>query len=83
MSDHVHEWHLAWDFAAWCNKCPETIDYPEIERRLNATERLSAEDATELRNVSFAVALLDGEASEKAVHAIKAAEAYAAALEGE
>jgi cellobiose-specific phosphotransferase system component IIA len=44
---------------------------------------LSAEDATELRNVSFAVALLDGEASEKAVHAIKAAEAYAAALEGE
>jgi len=36
--DHVHEWHLAWDFAAWCNHCDETIGWREIERRLNAVE---------------------------------------------
>ena len=87
MSDHVHEWR-AETFAfegtdLRCRICDDVLDDRELERRLNATERLSAEEATELRDVSFAVALLDGEASEKALRAIKAAEAYAAVLEGE
>ena len=94
VSEHIHEWSLEQEiipsdlpipvarYFAFCG-CGEEIDYDEILRRLNATSRLSAEDVTELRNVAFGVALYDGEASKEILHAIKAAEAYAAALEGE
>ena len=51
MAEHVHEWQLTFKPDSFrrvrCKHCPEQmLDY-DIERRLNATERLSAEDARE------------------------------------
>ena len=58
MTEHVHEWKLtvghsnckachysSIEGVACCEICNESIGPTEIERRLNATERLSAEDA--------------------------------------
>ena len=47
MTEHVHEWK--WDIVdndAWfyCTGCERPMGALEIEARLNATERLSAED---------------------------------------
>ena len=44
MDEHVHEWVLYKGVGATC-KCAKTLNNQEIESRLNATERLSAEDA--------------------------------------
>ena len=45
MSDHVHEWaaDVADGIVALCRdpSCHKTLDWDEIDRRLNATERLS------------------------------------------
>jgi len=46
MTEHVHEWGMYKHKGggATC-KCGAVINNPTIEARLNATERLSAEDA--------------------------------------
>ncbi len=75
MSEHVHEWRY-WEqgeFDMWeegweCVECDANFPTEEIAQRLNATERLSAEDA---RHYSM---YFDG---------IDALDAYASALEGE
>ncbi len=51
MTEHVHEWELIFKPDSFrrvrCKHCPEQmLDY-DIERRLNATDRLSAEDVRE------------------------------------
>jgi hypothetical protein len=59
MSDHIHEWRIwlagsdEWDNErgdrwAECKKCDEWISEQECNRRLNATEGLSAEKARRL-----------------------------------
>ncbi len=60
MTEHVHNWMVMGDIkenlvsgddcfvTAEClskDVCGETLDWSEINRRLNATERLSAEEA--------------------------------------
>jgi hypothetical protein len=51
MTEHVHEWQTYvapnGDYHADCFHCSERLDVHEINRRLNATERLSAEMARE------------------------------------
>ena len=48
MPEHVHSWYLsAVATMAACQHCDATIATSEIERRLNAVEKLSAEDAKE------------------------------------
>ena len=81
--NHTHEWIPGggYDDCFWWCSCGKEIEGDDITRRLNATERLSGAEATELRDVAFGVALLDGEASKKSLRAIKAAEAYVTALE--
>lgn len=44
MLDHVHEWRLT-VMGYHCKKCGNSLMVDDIERRLNATERLSAEMA--------------------------------------
>ena len=53
MDEHVHEWR--WRYLGAIPKCKvdgcgKSMHYDEVERRLNATERLSAEDATVIAN---------------------------------
>ena len=56
MPEHVHEWDVSWLMKHADNafhnpvrcECDERIDWNEIVRRLNATEKLSAEDAIAL-----------------------------------
>jgi hypothetical protein len=52
---HRHEWFMDGDYSggAWasCEECREKLWPADIERRLNATECLSAEDATSLYRV--------------------------------
>ena len=48
--EHRHEFTVLFDergdkLFAFCGYCEKTIDCEEVERRLNATEFLSAEDA--------------------------------------
>ena len=52
MTEHVHKWRFyraSWSYEtmARCTVkgCNESLDGDEVTRRLNATERLSAEDA--------------------------------------
>ena len=48
MAEHVHEWgvwHEGMEWGTGCKECFEGMDDNELERRLNATERLSAEVA--------------------------------------
>ncbi len=52
MTEHVHKWlptrnkcENPTEFFGWC-ECEETISLAELCKRANATERLSAEDAT-------------------------------------
>ena len=77
MTDHVHEWgaDVGDGIVALCKDptCHESLDWDEIDRRLNATERLSAEDAIEIAKSRGDI--FDDEAD--------TLEAYAAALEGE
>ena len=52
MRDHAHEWYWKpWfevrKFVCTAKDCKETMGMQEAERRLNATERLSAEQANE------------------------------------
>ena len=49
MTEHVHEW-IPWKGEPWfftCKdeNCPRVLDILETTERVNATERLSAEDA--------------------------------------
>lgn len=50
MSTHKHEWTIDWEEGrAFCRyPCGKEMYYWEIERRLNATECLSAEDASHI-----------------------------------
>ena len=89
MSNHVHEWSVDHEVLeeisplgipygrvfAYCG-CGENIFNDEIVRRLNATERLNAEDA---------IAFIEHMQSEWQGHSALAVmlEAYVAALEGE
>ena len=62
---HTHEWHFITDHSGseplalrlvqwWgCRHCPATMSIEEAERRLNATDRLSAEDARYLAMEDF------------------------------
>ena len=57
MTEHVHKWELCGDeyeHGYVCYGCTEVMgsDDPQIARCLNATERLSAEDARELANTA-------------------------------
>lgn len=54
LTEHVHEWSFMADdgvyspegsYGAYC-ECEEELTPDEVERRLNATERLSAKAAT-------------------------------------
>ena len=73
---HVHEWH--WEYNrpegdSWfcCGQCREVIHIGQIERRLNATERLSALDA---QIIAKLISYTGG---------AKVLEDYASALEGD
>jgi len=52
MTEHVHEFEINYEQTGWeighivveCMWCPKTLKISEAEARLNATERLSAED---------------------------------------
>lgn len=48
MKEHVHEWRPSgsYDDCEWDCECGKILEGEEITRRLNAVERLSAEDAT-------------------------------------
>ena len=55
MTEHVHRWYLYGvghspdaNLRAVCLECKEQMTVWDIEARLNATERLSAEDAQHL-----------------------------------
>ena len=57
MTEHVHVWMLATRdgiFHAVClvDPCDEVMQYSEIETRINATERLSAEYAMNIWRVT-------------------------------
>ncbi len=83
MAEHVHEWtHNGFDYedGASCAvpDCKEWLSTEEITRRLNATERLSAEDA---QRVSQFVRLDDEKILRMWSWAHKALDAYATARE--
>jgi len=52
MTEHVHDWgaDVGDGIVALCKDptCHKSLDWDEIDRRLNATDRLSAEDAREI-----------------------------------
>ena len=53
MTEHVHEWECRYlGIVPRCkvDGCGIYMHYDELERRLNATERLSAEDARRISN---------------------------------
>ena len=54
MTEHVHDLKVMLSISkniyAVCPQCDECMDKEEIETRLNATERLSAEDARRISN---------------------------------
>ena len=88
MPEHVHEYEFP-ELApagvknfAWCIGCTHTLSIADVVRRLNATERLSEEDALTLANGEFGAVILSGEAEKHVLEAIQAGRAYAAALEG-
>ena len=61
---HEHEWELIPDWkykALWfrCRHCGTEMEIDQAERRLNAVERLSAEDANRLKDMHFPVAYGD------------------------
>ncbi len=79
MTEYVHEWELIFKLDSFrrvrCKHCPEQmLDY-DIERRLNATERLSAEDARTMAFVSEHDELISSSG-------IRRLRAYADILEG-
>lgn len=65
MTEHVHEWNaMVGDgiFGQCADKdCHKVLDWDEIDRRLNATEQLSAEDAGKLKDMHYPVAYEDDE----------------------
>ncbi len=75
MTEHVHEWHgspFSTRFA--CLYCSEVLTLDQVAIRLNATERLSAEDArTQARH---------SETSQGNTPQIQALKAYADMREG-
>ena len=75
MTEHVHEWYGD-DQGAVCgvDSCEETLSQKETNRRLNATESLSAEDALMAAHTGQ-----DNGLTEREVGRLRA---YAAALEG-
>lgn len=50
MTEHVHRWAMTYDGAICNSDCDAELNLREIERRLNATERLSAKDALALND---------------------------------
>ena len=96
MPEHVHEWRFAPNiervsdartntYGFYCvvnEECQEYILLPDAERRLNATDRLSAEDAMYLRHNLGAIMLAEPDKVHKHDEvALRSAEAYAAAME--
>ena len=81
MTEHVHEWKPEYDVEVYGESfqcgCGDMMATDEIARRLNATERLSAEDALDASEDSYEANSLP---APKHVAALKA---YASALEGE
>ena len=57
---HKHEWKAKYDKVLYGEsfqcECKAIMETDEIERRLNATEELSAEDAWEIINATVAIA---------------------------
>lgn len=78
MVEHIHEWEamaLVTTFPCVhyeCSVCSKRISTPEVVHRLNATERLSAEDARTL-----------ADAYGRPAPEWESGMAYASALEGE
>lgn len=85
MTEHVHEWRrlgshpVNGHINAMCENpsCWENLSTQDILRRLNATEKLSMEDARVLGD-SFRIPT-----PKEAARAVGAASAYAAALSGD
>ena len=88
---HVHEWSLyetPREGAEIICGCGETMSFGEVERRLNATEMLSAEDAMPTFDKVVAkftshVAIDDYTVAAVVHHLRKVYRPYASALEGE
>lgn len=86
MTEHVHEWMISFssnnplDGVCRCQWCPAILDITQTERRLNATERLSAENALRLADALDNIALAwDGKDAGKGTKRLRA---YADILEG-
>ncbi len=81
MADHVHEWELGSNGLIVCwagEKKVHVMEWDKVIRRLNATERFSAEDAREISSeVHSAWWPLQGESPYE-----DGLRAYTAALEG-
>lgn len=83
MSEHVHDmkWHTSSDapYIQWycADACGYVIEIDEIERRLNATEKLSAAKAL------FAASFVGASSGIAATHLVHMLDAYASVLDGE
>ena len=84
MTKHVHEWAIHITGKVHCEECGVVLKPTKADAMLNATERLSAEDAQAL--ATFAgFALMDVPEkmrSPSIIRRIKAAHEYANILEG-
>ena len=84
MSDHVHNWYQR-GYGFFCTECHESLTTTEAMRRLNATERLSAEDAlwsAEVLNEATNDHGVNQAQGRKVYYLTQVHEAYASALEG-
>ena len=84
MGEHVHEWKRSsqrWG-AYYCanDSCDEFLNSEDVEARLNATERLSADRA---RIASIMASKMPSEFGEIKDNLIDALDAYADTLEGQ
>ncbi len=82
MTEHVHVWEGIPHFmgALFRCECGEVLGHGVIERRLNATERLSAEDATKAASDVLGFDYHAGPVGEEQLPHLRALRAYAATL---
>ncbi len=84
---HIHEWEtrlhhhngLATYTDIWCAGCNTVMQWTEVASRLNATERLSAEDAMRILAMPIALGPRDDAYYKSLADKMRA---YASALEG-
>ena len=80
MTKHVHEWAIHITGKVHCEECGVVLKPTKADAMLNATERLSAEDALIIANAIDKLAYsTDGKDGGKSTKALRA---YADKLEG-